>query len=338
MKKVNVLALTLGEHTPSSRFRIRKLIPELSNYGIGVDEIYAKFGSHPPAGFINRLYWLPKTLMNSLERVNKANNYDICFLQKPLVSTLITFEPLIKPPFVFDVDDAIHLGKRGWAMDKIAKKASHVICGNDFLAEHYQQFSDVTILPTAVDTDYFIPSTQFYSELIVGWSGSSSGFKYLYQIEAQLVVVLKRFPTLKIKIVSNEAPKFTLIDPARIIYEKWTSATEVKAIQNFSVGLMPLDDNLWERGKCSYKMLTYMAVGVPVVVSNVGMNKTVMSHGQCGHLVSNADDWIDSISELLMSQTLRCTMGKVGRSTVCEHYSNKVLVPKLAQLMVNLKS
>lgn len=334
---LNVLALTLGVNTPSSRFRIRKLIPELYQKGIIVDEIYAKYGSYPPEGLINRLKWLPMALTNTLERVSKSKAYDLCFVQKPLVSTLITFEPLIKPPYVFDVDDAVHLGTRGWMVDSIAKRAHHVICGNDFLAEHYKKYANVTVIPTAVDTDYFVPLVSQEQDLIIGWSGSSSGFKYLYQIEMELTEVLKRFPSAKLKIVSNDYPEFKLIPSEKIIFELWKSNTEVQSIQNFSVGLMPLNDTLWELGKCSYKMLTYMAVGVPVVVSAIGMNNTIMSYGQCGHLVTNQSDWVDAISDLLASESKRHLMGHVGRNIVCEHYSNKCLVPKLAELLISLR-
>ncbi|MET1253597.1 glycosyltransferase [Aliikangiella maris] len=336
MENLNILALTLGENTPSSRFRVRKLTPELTRFNINVDELYAKYGSYPPAGSINRLGWLPLALKDAYLRVRKSKDYDLCLVQKPLLSTLITFEPFIRKPFIFDVDDAVHLGKRGGLINKIAQKSAHVICGNQFLAEHYSKFAEVTILPTAVDTGYFYPQKTKDDRLTIGWSGSSSGFKYLYNIEAQLLEVLNRHSEACIKIVSNEPPKFKLIDPTRIIFEKWTSDTEVQAIQDFSVGLMPLDDNQWERGKCSYKMLTYMSVGVPVVVSDVGMNISVMSHGESGYLASTPSDWIEAISELLNSQSLREKMGGIGRKVVCEHYSNNVIVPQLTRVIRNI--
>lgn len=328
-----MLALTLGKHTPSSRFRVRKLIPALARSNINVDELYAKYGSYPPAGLLNRLAWLPLALKDSYLRVRKSRNYDLCFVQKPLLSTLITFEPLIKKPYIFDVDDAVHLGKRGSLINKIAQKSAHVICGNQFLAEHYSQYAGVTIIPTAVDTAYFIPQKNKTDSLIIGWSGSSSGFKYLYNIELELGIILDRHPSALLKIVSNEPPVFKSIDSSRIIYEKWTSDTEVQAIQDFSVGLMPLDDNQWEWGKCSYKMLTYMSVGVPVVVSDVGMNIAVMSHGESGYLVANKPDWVEAISALLVSDSLREKMGLVGRDVVCQNYSNDVIVPQLAKVI-----
>lgn len=336
MNRINMLALTLGKDVPSSRFRIRQHIQSLHVLGVNVVENISLNGSHPPSGFFNRLMWFPKIINETRNRVNQVNNYDICFIQKPLISTLYSFERSIKKPFIFDVDDAIHLGTRGHQITKIATKADHVICGNNFLAEHYKKYSDVTVLPTSVDTNYFIPPKVINSpedSLIIGWCGSSSGFKYLYRIESQILKVLNKYPNLKIKIVADLPPKFKLIPNNKVIYKKWSSVTEVQDIQNFTIGLMPLDDTPWSRGKCSYKMLTYMAVSVPVIVSAVGMNIDVIGLGMSGIMINNDDEWGEAIVSLLDNESLCNSMGKVGRQVVCDNYSSIVIANELNRIV-----
>ncbi|ART81781.1 hypothetical protein CBP31_03390 [Oceanisphaera profunda] len=332
MSEINMLALTLGENVPSSRFRVRQHIKSLNSLGVNVVENISTNGSHPPSGVFNRLMWLPKILNEARSRVSLTSNYDLCFIQKPLISTFYSFERAIKKPFVFDVDDAIHLGTRGYNATRIATKADHVICGNNFLAEHYKKYSDVTVLPTSVDTDYFIPSKTINNPegfLIIGWCGSSSGFKYLYSIESQILKVLNKYSNVKLKVVANSPPEFKLIPENKVIYKKWSSETEVEDIQDFTVGLMPLDDSLWARGKCSYKMLTYMAVSVPVIVSAVGMNVDVMDFGVSGIMINNNYEWEDAIVSLLDNESLCYSMGEVGRKVVCENYSSTVISKEL---------
>lgn len=334
MGNVNVLALTLGKETPSSRFRVRKLIADLSLYGVDVNERYSKYCGYPPYGLINRVNWLPKTALDTYQRVNESDKYDVSWIQKPLISTLYSFERFVRTPMVFDIDDATHLGTRGGNCKRIAEKSNHVICGNSFLADYYSQFSQVSIIPTAVNTSYFTPANNNSKEqLIVGWSGSSSGFSFLYEIEEQLLKLIKKHPKLIIKIISNEMPEFKLLPADNIKYVKWSSENEVREMQDFTVGLMPLTDSLWSRGKCSYKMLTYMSAAIPVVVSAVGMNVEVMEHGECGILIDKKTDWAEAIESILSSENLQRKMALTGRNIVCEHYSNEIIVPKVADVL-----
>jgi len=270
-------------------------------------------------------------------RVLRANKFDIRFLQRNLTSTLCTWEPLLKKPFVFDVDDAIFLGPRGYSADRIAKAASLVICGNSFLANHFNRFSNVEILPTAVDSNLFTPKDNTNADLrkVIGWSGSSSGFKYLYSIEFAIRKVLARHPDSVLKIVSDIAPVFKSLPHEQVLFEKWSVAREVSALHEFSVGIMPLDDDPWARGKCSFKMLTYMAVGLPVVVSPVGMNNEILAHGACGFAASTVDDWVDSISFLFSTPNISNEMGAMGREIIERRYSRNIIAPKLAQLLIN---
>jgi len=232
-----------------------------------------------------------------------------------------------------DVDDAIFLGSRGRSAGAISERARVTICGNEFLADYFSKFGTVCVLPTAVDTDLFAYREGVAVDQVIGWSGSSSGFGYLHHIEDAIAVVLGKHPRAILKIVADREPSFTKLPHDRVHFERWTPERQVQSLQEFSVGLMPLTDTPWARGKCSYKMLTYMSVGVPVVVSPVGMNTTVLGHGMSGFAASTRDEWVDAVSLILSDHDLAERLGRVGRRVVEGHYSRYVLAPRLIDVL-----
>jgi glycosyltransferase involved in cell wall biosynthesis len=250
-----------------------------------------------------------------------------------MTSTLYTGESLLKYPFVFDVDDAIYLNQRFSSVDHIAKRAKLIICGNEFLANYFSNFGQVKILPTAVDTERFIPNTLPKPSRIIGWSGSSSGLVALYGIEPALKVILNRYPNVCLKVISDSPPRFTRLPEKQILFQHWHPDTEVEAIQDLSIGVMPLPDREWAKGKCSYKMLTYMSVGVPVVASAVGMNIDVMKHGEAGFPARTLDEWVDALEFLLNNRHLANEMGKIGRNIVIKNYATNIIGPELAKIL-----
>jgi glycosyltransferase involved in cell wall biosynthesis len=302
---------------------------------LDVVESSARFGAYAPSSLLIRPFWLAAALGESLVRAVNTTNYDLCFLQRNLIATLGTWEALIKKPLVFDVDDAIFLGQRFGCVDKLARQSSLVICGNNYLANYFDKFAPVVVLPTAVDTDIFQPKNDFINckNMVIGWSGTSGGFKYLYAIEPALLRLVNMHPDVLVKVVSDRCPVFATLPAERVIFEPWHPATEVQSIHDFSVGVMPLTDDPWSRGKCSFKMLTYMATGLPVVVSPVGMNVEILRQGLCGIAAKTMDDWVDAISTLLLDSALAKKMGQTGRSIVETHYARNVIAPKLAQLL-----
>ena len=329
-----IVALTQGANVPSARFRWQQYANDLTHAGLDVSELYSHFRSYAPASKFRRPFWLGATMAESLIRTLNSNRYDLRFLQRNLTATLRTWEPLLRKPFVFDVDDAIFLGARGSSADRIARSASLVICGNNFLAEHFSRYGNVTVLPTAVDTLRFIPRTAPKPvKPVIGWSGSSSGLKYLYGIEQAISSLLKKHANAILKVVSDKPPAFKTLPSERVVYEPWSSDNEVAVLHGFTVGIMPLEDDLWARGKCSFKMLTYMSVGLPVVVSPVGMNLEVLNHGYCGFSAVTNDDWVDAISTLLEDPALADQMGQTGRKIIETRYAKNIIAPKLAQIL-----
>lgn len=334
---LRVAALTQGIHVPSTRFRVEQHINALSLLGIDIDHEPARHGAYPPGNKLGRLSWLPRAVADASLRVLHANKSDVCLLQRELVSTLHTAERMIKRPFVFDVDDAIFLHKRGRSIDAIAKNARLIICGNSFLADHFSSTGAVEILPTAVDTSRFVPAPDSTTRPVIGWSGSSSGFAYLESIQEPLRIVLERFPDAVFSVIADRPPTLPELPAEQLRFTQWNEDTEVQGLQTFTVGVMPLSDMPWSRGKCSFKMLTYMAVGVPVVVSPVGMNGEVLAMGDCGLAAISSDDWVDSLTTLLLDQDRSAEMGKAGRRIVELHYSRDVIAPRLAELLQSVR-
>jgi glycosyltransferase involved in cell wall biosynthesis len=337
--KKKVLALTQGPNVPSTRFRWAQYMPDLRASGLSVCESASLNGAYAPPSKGRRPVWFVKSVTESLFRAIDANTTDVCFLQRNLIATLYTWEWVIKRPLVFDVDDAIFIGPRGGAANKIAKLADVIICGNNYIAEHFSRYGKIEVLPTAIDADRFTPAgTTDGGEVIIGWSGTSGGFDYLYSVEDALADVINARPNVFLKVVSDRAPKFRLLSANRIRFVKWSPENEVLEVQSFTVGIMPLFDNPWARGKCSFKMLTYMAVGIPVLVSPVGMNNEVLSLGECGIPARSKDQWVEALIHLVDDQLRRRKMGEIGRSIVETHYSKKVIGPKLAAILASTVS
>ncbi|UST54343.1 glycosyltransferase family 4 protein [Comamonadaceae bacterium OTU4NAUVB1] len=333
-KKIKILGITQGADVPSTRFRWSQYGEDLISENFEVSEAASKCGAYPPASHGWRPVWFGAACVENLGRVFRSNKFDLTFLQRNLISTLFSLESMIKKPFVFDVDDAIFLGARGKNANRIARISSLTICGNNFLANHFADYGSVVVLPTAVDASRFVPLDHISGfQKVIGWSGSSSGFKYLYEIEPAISKILKKYPDSILKIVSDKAPLFKSISSSKVVYEPWSVEREVAVLQEFSVGIMPLENSLWARGKCSFKMLTYMSVGIPVVVSPVGMNSEVLAQAHCGFGPRNHDEWVDSISSLLENPTLSKSMGACGRKLIETNYSKKVIGPKLSLIL-----
>ena len=338
MNKKSIIALTQGSSHPSSFFRCGQFADNYISSGFNFVESRPLFEAYAPKNKLLRPFWLCGSVSENFFRVINSRRFDLAILQRNLTATLATWERLLAPPFIFDVDDAIFLEPRGSTSDSISKMAQITICGNEFIADHYSSFGRVEILPTAVDCDKFAPLLipNNFNKKVIGWVGTSSNFKYLYSIESALKQVLLRFPNSILKIVSDIRPNFKHLPPESVIFEKWSRSNEATVLQDFSVGIMPLLDSPWARGKCSFKMLTYMASGLPVVVSPVGMNQTLLDQGNIGFGARSIDDWIDGLSCILSSKADVHSMGMEGRAIVESNYSKKIIFQKLEKIINEL--
>lgn len=324
---IKVTALTASKIDPSSRFRIRQFIKPLAQLGVAVDE-------HCP--LINRYRIEPLPALSIALRIPGilASRFtDVTWLGRELVSGRCTLEGIAGKRRVFDVDDAIwHPYEKDFS-EEIVRRCAGVIAGNQYLADHYERIgARVWLVPTSVDTDLWTAGPYRDEGFTVGWIGSWSNLKFLYQIEEPLADFLSENHDARLLVVCDREPSFARISKERVQYARWSVDNEVELVQQMNVGLMPLDESESARGKCGFKMLSYMSVGLPVVVSPVGVNKEILERDEIGFAAPSSNEWYQALKMLHQEAGLRKRMGEAGRRVVLDHYSVKATAPKLAKI------
>lgn len=333
---VKVLAFT---GAPSRVPRVEQYITPLRHFGIELTESSSRAGSFPPEKYWARPAWALWNLAEHATSFVRSYNYDLTLLQREMLSTAVTFEPFTKRPRVLDVDDAIWAYRGGAFARRLARICDHVICGNNFLAEQFSQWNpNVSVLPTAIDTVDFTPPDRRPSQRnpVIGWLGLAAGYSVLYSITPALRAVLRRHPEVRLRVVSNKPPEFSDLPAAQVEYVPYSREHHVSQVQAMTIGIMPLVDSVVCRGKCSFKMLQYMACGVPVVVSSIGMNKEILAQGEAGFGVNQLRDWEESLETLLKDPEMAARMGATGRSMVELYYSVSALTPRLAATLLTV--
>jgi len=247
-------------------------------------------------------------------------------------------------PLIFDFDDAIYLlhssGANRWTSRlkfpgktaTLCRMSSQVVVGNEYLAEYARRFNpNVTVIPSSVDTDAYRPETRASSEgpLVLGWMGSSTSQTYLEMFAPVLRQLLDGQP-LELLIVSDREP---VLPGVRYRWRPWSRDREADDLAEFDIGIMPMPDDAWARGKCSMKALQYMGMGVPAVCSAVGANVDVIQHGQDGFLAATSEEWVASIGALARDPALRRRMGEAGRRTVEARYSMRAAAALFADVV-----
>ena len=283
-----------------------------------------------------------ETLVNYLRRLSallKLHKFDLLIIEKeifPYLPALIErLLPLIGMPYLVDYDDAwFHrydqspsmvvrtlLGKK---IDSVMRHSTMVVAGNDYLAHRARQAaaSKVRIIPTVVDTDRYRPAQHKADEMpIVGWIGSPETSHYLKPL-LPVFEALKKITAVRFIAIGANSQYF-VNTPVETWH--WSEQVEVSLVQKFDIGIMPLEDSLWERGKCGYKLIQYMACGIPVVASPVGVNKAIVKPEKNGFLADTLESWEQVLLRLIqMSKFARQSIGNNGRQTVEKWYSLRV--------------
>jgi glycosyltransferase involved in cell wall biosynthesis len=349
--RIAVSALTDHVYTPSSRFRIRQIIPALIDENIFVTDFPRKFSSQSagqwypdvrirenPKKLVLAAGYEARNLGNTLLRTLKARKYDAAWVSRELVIGYPTFERFVNDTLLYDIDDAIFLGgsvrKRG--VNALIRRAKCVFAGNQYLADYCLQFSrNVLIVPTAVDTDRFIPciTKKNQEKFVIGWSGTSSSFPYLLSIVKQLLAFFKNHPAVILKICSDRFPTELSALSKYLVFEKWSSQDEVRQIQEFDVGLMPMENSEWTKGKCSYKMLLYASCGVPTIASNFGMNKDVLAFGKLGIGCDSVDMWSDALNFVFENRDSLNSVFPDCRKVIEDNFSLTVVSHTISKAM-----
>jgi glycosyltransferase involved in cell wall biosynthesis len=331
----NLLFLIIGFHKPSSRKRVldsREYL-EARGHRVRVLEI--------PADFWRRVALLAT-----------VRSFDLVVLQKKLLSSgQLRALKLFNSNLVFDMDDAVMFheierrepvtGKFFIRFAATAAQCRGVIAGNEYLAElaraargeWQREAPAVLVLPTSVDTRRLTPRAHLQREggsLRIGWIGTRGNLGHLKSIAGPLRNVLRSFPGSRLKVVSDGDPEMVDLP---VEYKPWSAEDELADLHSFDVGVMPLLDNLWTRGKGGFKLLQYMAAGVPAVASPVGINTEIIRHGDNGLLARDDSDWEAALGRLLGDAGLRRRMGGAGRATVERSYSLGQYSRRLAEFL-----
>jgi glycosyltransferase involved in cell wall biosynthesis len=353
---LKVLALSpIPEEGAGCRFRVTQYIPYLREAGfdVTVSSFYSRdyFGFvYRPGNYLRKATGFMALAWRRFRELFSMRQYDLVLLYReaipigpPVVERWIR---RLGIPIVYDFDDAIFLpavseANRAFSFLKSPRRASQILAisnqvsvGNEFLAAYARQFNrHVTVIPTAVDTERFVPRADPGDpnrRLVVGWIGSPTTIRYLETIAGVLAEVSKRHPfTLKVS-GAGRPVDFPGVDVQEV---PWSMADEVSLFNTCDIGVYPLTDDDWARGKCGFKAIQCMACGVPVVAAAVGVNREIITHGVNGMLAATPQDWIDHLGRLLTDPDLRRGMAVAGRRTIQERYSLRVTAPQLAGVL-----
>jgi glycosyltransferase involved in cell wall biosynthesis len=340
-----------------TRYRIAQYLDYLADQGIEgtlqpfMSEAFFATYHHRSKLALNLLYMAASSSRRLLDLL-RAGQYDLVFVHKdafPFGPPLM--ERLLKRRtghLVYDMDDAFwthppQFGQIGrWLKDpnrtaKILAMSDHVLAGNAFLADYARRFtSQVSIVPTAIDlARYTVRPAPASNSLTIGWVGRWSSAPYLTMLKPVFRELVGRYRHLRIVLVG--APDLQMaVD--RITHRPWRLETEIEDLQAFDIGIMPLADDEYSRGKCGFKMLQYMGVGVPAVVSPVGVNAEIVQDGVNGCTATSQEEWLAKLSALIEDEALRHRIGLAGRQTVAQDFSTEVVGPRILKILTKVAS
>jgi len=342
MMRVGFLALQAPDLSPSQRYRVEAFVPGLERRGIHVrydwlldrDDLRIFYGAERAS---RKARIAVKAAGRRIASVIAARDIDVFLVQREaffLGSAWSEWLAHLRAPLVFDFDDAIWLrttseANRRFAwlknvskIPRIVRMARAVIAGNEYLAAWARAHSSrVTVIPTCVDTDRFTPpdSRPARGAVTIGWSGSPSTLAHL----RPLLPVFERLRAacgdrVRFRVMGDPGFEYR---PLGITGEPWSPAAELRLLRTMDIGVMPLPDDEWTRGKCGLKGLVSMAVGAATVMSPVGVNTRIVRHGENGFLPATDDEWFDILSRLVDDAGLRGRIGAAGRDAIVAEYS-----------------
>lgn len=348
--------LFLGVHgrdrSPSQRYRFEAFEPALRQAGFEIDYAGALLPDeardfYGPVSALKKGRIALKALARRLASLTRPA--DVVFVQREAFFVLGEWSEWLahlRAPLVFDFDDSIWIhavseANRRFAwlknvekIQRIVRLSHTVLAGNAYLADWARRYSpNVHVVPTCVDTAHFAPPPSRPTEgpATIGWSGSPSTFAHLRPLLPVLERLKARYgDRVRLRVMGD--PSFSHA-PLGLRGEAWTAPAELELLREMQVGLMPLPDDEWTRGKCGLKGLVSMSMGAATVMSPVGVNTEIVSHGENGLLAATDDEWLDHLSRLVEDPALRARLGAAGRQTVVDRYSVQRWAPTLVELL-----
>lgn len=332
-----IIFLVKSAKTPSSRIRIANLAPYLNEKGIKTEIVF-----------------IPNSFVQRMKLFNKCRKYDIVVLQKRLFSWLEFCELRRNSKILaFDFDDAVYMKNRSPSAEfadynsptrqkrfkRIIKSADFVITANKTLAKKAEEFaerSNIYIIPSSVNLDGIELKKSFSlsSTPSIGWVGSKITQRYLDVLASKLCELRKEYE-FKLKVISDKEYSCQGLDIENI---NWNLESEKSEISKFDIGIMPLSSDPFSEGKASYKLLQYMAAGIPSIASSVGMNVEVADNETGALLVNDSDEFIEKIKLLLKPEACECrkSLGEHGRKVIEASYSEKIVGEQFTKMFLEI--
>lgn len=328
---------------PSQRFRFEQYFPLLDQCGIKYNtNCFYDYQSHAMLyQKKNRPLLLLRLIFCFFRRcihIFLLSSYDCILIQRgaapfgpPVFEWVIKY--VYRKPIIYDFDDAIWLGPikkesllMHWTRSrnkiaKICKWSEKIVAGNQYLAEYARQYNqEVTVIPTVVNTNKEgIDKIVENEKIIIGWTGSHTTLTYLESLE-DVLLDLKREYDFRLMVMANKKPGFRELDYQ---FVPWSEKAEIEELRKIDIGIMPLPDDEWTKGKCGFKAIQYMALGKPAVVSAVGVNTEIVDHGINGFVCYTEEDWKKYLGMLINDRILRKKMGTSAYNKVDDFYSLK---------------
>ncbi len=330
------------KQAPSQRFRFEQYIDFINKNNIKTD--FAPFLNsetwqifYKPGAIFQKTIGIIKGVLNRFLLLSQLHKYNLIFIHReacPIGPAFFEFiyKHIFKKKIIFDFDDAIWLhdvseanGKLGWLKkpkktENIIKYATLISAGNNYLANYAENFnSNVRIIPTTIDTDYHQKKPINKSSITIGWTGTATTIKH-FELAFPVLQKLKTKygERINIMLISNKPAQKA---PFEIEFKPWNKETEIEDLCNFDIGIMPLPDDKWAKGKCGFKGLQYMSLEIATIMSPVGVNCEIINNGINGFLADSEEEWFEKLSLLIESESLRQEFGKKARETILKSFS-----------------
>lgn len=342
--RILFLATFAPNQAPGQRFRFEQYLGALQERGVEAEYSWlidadAARVLYRPGNLAGKAALALRSVFKRMLQIPSLRRYDVVFVQRQALFIGGPFvERLAKASgarLIYDFDDAIWINdastynrRFGWLKNpskvpRIIEMADLVLAGNRYLADYARQRnSNVKIMPTTIDTDVYVPragGVRRTGAVCIGWTGSFSTIAHFKTALPVLRRLRRKYgEQVTFRVIGNSGYGD---DELGITEMPWSAATEVEDLYDIDIGLMPLPDDEWSRGKCGCKGLQYMALRIPTVMSPVGVNCEIIQHGKNGFLPATEDEWFETLSALIEKPELRAEIGEAGRRRVEESYS-----------------
>jgi glycosyltransferase involved in cell wall biosynthesis len=343
-KKILFVVQHRKGRSPGQRFRFEQYLEYIEKNGFeyefsplldAVDDkrFYAQ------GNLLGKLIVLIKSTFRRIKDTFRAKEFDIIFIYREAFMLGTTFfEKQFKKSgskIVFDFDDAIWLPNVSEGNKKLQALKNHdktkdiinlsdvVIAGNKYLQQYAGEHNNNTvIIPTTIDTNYHVHkkvNNVNKNTVVIGWTGTASTLQHYETIIPVLIKLRKKYSDkISFRVIADKEFKHKDI---QIDFVKWSIEDEIEQLQQIDIGIMPLPDDKWSKGKCGFKGLQYMGLSIPTVMSPVGVNEDIIEHEKNGFLANSEEEWISILSKLIDNEQLRSTIGDEGRKTIIDKYS-----------------